>query len=108
MHEFGITRSVIEICEENSAGAAVKRVTIQIGKLSAIMPDAIRFCFDICAQGTVVEGAFLEILETPGRAKCADCSLEFEIQGLLDQCMCGSRRFRVIAGEELLVKELEV
>ena len=66
MHELGITRSVIAICVENSGGAVVKRVTLEIGKLSAILPDAVRFCFDICAKGTVVEGAALEILEIQG------------------------------------------
>ena len=32
-------------------GRKVTRVTLEIGKLSAIMPDAIRFCFDVVAQG---------------------------------------------------------
>ena len=32
----------------------------------AVMPDAIRFCFDICAKGTVLEGARLDIEVTPG------------------------------------------
>ncbi|MEP7271708.1 MAG: hydrogenase maturation nickel metallochaperone HypA, partial [Acidobacteriota bacterium] len=57
MHELGITRSIVGICVEHSAGARVKRVTVEIGKLSAIMPDAVRFCFDVCAKGTAVEGA---------------------------------------------------
>lgn len=60
MHELGITRSVVAICAEDFGGAAVKRVTLEIGKLSAIVP--VQFCFDVCAKGTVVEGASLEIL----------------------------------------------
>ena len=35
-----------------------------------ILPDAIRFCFDLCSEGTVAEGAELEIIETPGPARC--------------------------------------
>lgn len=108
MHELGITRSVVAICAENSGGSAVKRVTLEIGKLSAIMPDAIRFCFDICAKGTLVEGAALEILEIPGKALCADCGTEFEMTDLVGRCKCGGRSLSIVAGEELKVKEMEV
>lgn len=69
MHEFGITQNIVAIVTEHAKGAKVQRVLLEIGKLSAIMPDAIRFCFDICTQGTVLEGATLEILEIQiGRA----------------------------------------
>jgi hydrogenase nickel incorporation protein HypA/HybF len=108
MHELGITRSVVAICAENSGGVAVKRVTLEIGKLSAILPDAVRFCFDICAKGTVVEGATLEILEIAGKALCADCGGEFALNDLVGRCSCGSNDLKIIAGEELKVKEMEV
>jgi len=108
MHELGITRSVVAICAENSNGARVLRVTLEIGKLSAIMPDAVRFCFDICASGTVVEGATLEILETPGLAKCKSCGSNVELRQIVGRCFCGSNDLQIIAGEELKVKEIEV
>ena len=49
------------------------RVRLEIGQLAAVMPDAMRFCFDVCARNTVLEGAALEIVEIPGRALCDDC-----------------------------------
>ncbi|MBA3731738.1 MAG: hydrogenase maturation nickel metallochaperone HypA, partial [Gammaproteobacteria bacterium] len=52
MHELGITQSIVEMVAGRAADARIQRVTVEIGKLSAILPDAIRFCFDICAQGT--------------------------------------------------------
>ncbi len=108
MHELGITRSVIAICAENSGGAAVKRVTLEIGKLSAILPDAVRFCFDICAKGTVVEGASLEILVIQGQAVCNACGGTVALSELVGRCLCGSNDLQIIAGEELKVKEMEV
>lgn len=108
MHELGITRSVVAICAENAGGATVKRVTLEIGKLSAILPDAVRFCFEICAQGTLVEGAHLEILEIEGKARCADCGVEFKMDDIVGRCACGSRNLKITAGEELKVKEMEV
>lgn len=108
MHELGITRSVVAICAENSGGEVVKRVTLEIGKLSAILPDAVRFCFDIVAKGTVVEGATLEILEIPGKAQCQSCGAYVELSDLVGRCSCGSNDLKIIAGEELKVKEMEV
>jgi hydrogenase nickel incorporation protein HypA/HybF len=86
----------------------VKRVALEIGKLSAIMPNAVRFCFDICAKGTVVEGATLEILEIAGLGKCKVCGGNVELKQLVGRCVCGSNDLQIIAGEELKVKEMEV
>ena len=67
MHELSITRSVVEAVAERADGSRVTRVRLQIGKQSAVMPEAIRFCFDLCAEDTLLAGARLEIEETPGQ-----------------------------------------
>lgn len=64
--EFGIAHQLIEICAAASGGARITRVALEIGKLSAVLPDAVRFCFDAATEGTVAEGAELEIIEVPG------------------------------------------
>lgn len=108
MHELSIANSVVELCEEHARGARVLRVTLEIGRLSAVMPDAIRFCFDVCAKDTAVEGAALEIIETPGRARCLDCGADVALGDLLDRCACGSANLELLAGSELKIKEMEV
>ncbi len=50
MHELGITQNIVAIVSERAGEQKVCRVKLEIGKLSAIFPDAIRFCFDICAK----------------------------------------------------------
>ncbi len=107
MHELGITRSVVAICAERAPGARVTRVTLEIGKLSALLPDAVRFCFDICAQGTPLEGATLEIIATPGRARCRDCSRETAVSEIIGRCACGGTNLEIIAGQELKIREIE-
>ena len=108
MHELSITRSVVAICAEQSKGAKVQRVTLVIGQLSGVMADAVRFCFDICAQGTPVEGARLEIIEPPGLARCRSCGGEVELQMLAARCSCGSANLQMLSGDELTVREMEV
>ncbi len=71
MHELSIATAIVDACAERAGGARVLRVRLEIGQLAAVMPDALRFCFDVCAQGTPLEGAELDIIEIPGRGACA-------------------------------------
>src|ERR1700722_12162992 len=108
MHELSIANGIVELCAARAFGERVTRVRLEIGQLSAVLPDAVRFCFDICAKGTVVEGAMLEIVETPGRALCRDCNSEVAMTQLFGRCCCGSANLHVIAGQELKIKEMEL
>lgn len=108
MHELGITQNIIAIVSENAQNKKVQRVLLEIGQLSAIMPDAIQFCFDICAQDTIVEGAVLEIVEIPGMAKCRQCGHQFYVDKPFGICECGSVELDLITGQELNIKEIEV
>ena len=108
MHELGITRNIVAIVAEAAKGRPVRRVTLEIGKLSGVMSDAVAFCFDIVATGTVLEGASLEIHEIDGRARCEACASEFDVPTLVTPCHCGSRRLMWLRGEELKVKSMEL
>jgi hydrogenase nickel incorporation protein HypA/HybF len=108
MHELSITQNIVAIVGEAAKGRRVTRVTLEIGKLSGVMPDAVAFCFDVVAQGTAAEGASLEVHEIEGLARCETCGLEFEVETLFDPCPCGSVRSKRIRGEELIVKSMEM
>lgn len=108
MHELSITRSIVAICSERAMGAQVRRVTVEVGKLSAVMPESLKFCFDVCTRGTLLEGARLDIVETPGRARCNACGDEVELARPAGRCACGSADLRLIGGEELNIREMEV
>lgn len=108
MHEMGITQNIVSIVSEHAGARKVTRVRLEIGKLSAIMPEAIRFCFDIAAKGTVLENSKLEIVELPGKAKCKDCGGEVLLETLFGTCDCGSRDLQRLSGEELNIKEMEL
>ncbi len=108
MHELGITQNIVAIVLEHAGNQRVQRVVLEIGRLTAVLPDAIRFCFDVCSQGTGLEAAQLEIIETPGLARCRQCHQEVELEQPFGVCRCGSFDLELLQGEELRVKELEV
>jgi hydrogenase nickel incorporation protein HypA/HybF len=108
MHEMAITESVIGAVSERIGPERALRVVLEIGRLSGVMPDALRFCFEICAKDTLLEGATLEIREIAGRAHCGACDSDFEIDALVGLCACGSPELAIVAGRELRIKEVEV
>jgi hydrogenase nickel incorporation protein HypA/HybF len=108
VHELGITQQIVELSIERAGGARVRRVVVEIGKLSAVLPDAVRFCFDLCCEGTPLAGAVLEIHEPPGRGRCRACGGEVPLERPFGECACGSSDLDWISGEELRVREIEV
>jgi len=108
MHELGITRNIVAIVGDAAGGRRVRRVHLDVGELSGVMPDAIAFCFEAVARGTMLEGAALEIRKIEGRARCDSCALELVTQTLFTACSCGSRCLTRLQGEELNIKSMEL
>lgn len=108
MHELGITQEIVALVSERAQGAQVRRVVVEIGKLSAVLPDAVRFCFDLCCEETVVAGAALEIREIPGRARCRACNAEVLLERPFGRCGCGNTDLEWLSGEELSIREIEL
>ena len=64
MHELGITQSIVDIAARTARDQGAERivsVTVEIGSLSGVIPDAVEFCFEACSQGTLLEGSRLLI-----------------------------------------------
>jgi hydrogenase nickel incorporation protein HypA/HybF len=108
MHEVGITQEIVALAESRGCGRRVLRVVVEIGRLTAVFPDAVRFCFDLCAEGTAVEGAELRIIETAGTARCRQCGGVMELDRPFGQCCCGCTDLDWLTGEELRITEIEV
>jgi hydrogenase nickel incorporation protein HypA/HybF len=108
MHELSIADGIVEHCVARANGARVLRVRLEIGRLSCVAPEALRFCFDVCAKDTVVEDAVLDIIAIDGQAHCHGCGEDIKIGSFIDSCACGSRNLQVIAGNGLTLKDMEV
>jgi hydrogenase nickel incorporation protein HypA/HybF len=112
MHEMSLAESVLQIIEESARTQNFKHVrfvVLEIGKMAAVEPDAMRFCFDAVVRGTLAEGAQLQIIETPGAGICLACDAQVEMQEQYGLCpACGSPRLKITAGNHMRVKDLAV
>lgn len=108
MHELSITQSVVNTVLERVPDTRIASVRLEIGKLSGIVADSVRFCFDLVVAGTLLEGARLDIDEPGGRAHCADCDTEFDVDDIIMLCPCGSANVALLTGQELRIRSVEV
>ncbi|MBI5483572.1 MAG: hydrogenase maturation nickel metallochaperone HypA [Deltaproteobacteria bacterium] len=109
MHEMSITQGIITLCLEHCNGRRVTSLEVEIGELSTVVPEAIEFCFEACSRDTLLEGAQLVIIRTPGRGMCQECGSETPLTELFGACRhCGSGQVIIMAGEEMRVREIEV
>lgn len=108
MHELGITQSVVDTVLDAVAESRITRLRLEIGALSGVVPDAVRFCFDVVVTGTALEGAELDIVHSPGRGACRECGAEFELRDVIVLCDCGSADVAVLDGQQLRVTSVEV
>jgi hydrogenase nickel incorporation protein HypA/HybF len=108
MHELALMESLVTAVVDGVGDSRVSVVRLEIGRLAGVVPDALRFCFDVCTQGTVLEGASLEIVEIPGRARCRDCNREVALETAVSACTCGGFDLQILTGQELRIRNVEV
>jgi hydrogenase nickel incorporation protein HypA/HybF len=109
MHEMSITQGIVEICENSADGRQVLSVTIEIGELSSVIPEAVEFCFEASVRDSALEGTRLIIERVPALGRCLTCFAEFHVRAYYDACpSCGNYGVDILTGDELRVKELEV
>ncbi len=112
MHEMSIAQSLVEIIQEEMSrhnASTLRSVTLHIGKMSAIVPDSLSFCFQVITTGTPLEGARLLMEVIPLRGRCRSCSQAFEIKDYVFVCpTCRSPDIEVTSGQDLSIVEIEV
>lgn len=112
MHEMSIAAGIVEIVEREAkakGAARVTRVMVDIGALSGVDAEAVSFCFSAAAGGTLAEGSMLIVNRIAGMARCGECGEEFVPRDPLVVCTrCQAFGAKILSGEELAVREMEV
>jgi len=113
MHEASIALAIIEaaqkLVDEGKVEGKVAAVCVRVGRLTAVVPENLRFLFEALVRDTPLAGARLEVEEVPVRARCGACRHEFEIDEPFFLCpRCDSPDVLVLTGRELAIEALEV
>ncbi|MGF1581789.1 MAG: hydrogenase maturation nickel metallochaperone HypA [Gemmataceae bacterium] len=110
---MSIAQSLIEMACETATKNNATRITklfLRIGRLSGVVEEALRFSFDIAAEGTPCEGAVVEIEDVVVSVMCPVCD---EPKTLADSYYllcpkCQTPTPQILTGQEMELVSLEV
>jgi hydrogenase nickel incorporation protein HypA/HybF len=112
MHEFSIMESALETAAQKTRAAGstqIHRLKLRVGKLSGVVPEALRFAFDGLKANSLAATADLEIEEVPAVCWCTGCAAEFETPDLRYDCpRCHQPSGNLRRGLEMELASLEI
>lgn len=112
MHELSLMEAVRELALEQARAHGAGRITaitLRIGSLAGVEPEALRFAHEVVMAGSAAEGAALRIETVPARFACEPCQQPFQAEqgdGLCPRCGALSRQ--LLQGRELELASLEL
>jgi len=113
VHELSIAQSIVEAVSDRltelKATGPVRRIALRVGALDAVTPDALRYCFDVVADDTPLEGAELAIEVESVDGICNDCGREFDVEHPTFLCpRCHSADILVEDGQGLTIEAVDL
>jgi hydrogenase nickel incorporation protein HypA/HybF len=112
VHELSVCQALLgqvaEIAQRRGA-SVVERITIEVGPLSGIEPELLAGAFAILRGGGCAAQALLSIEATRVTVSCVGCGAQSPAEPSRLVCAeCGGFRTRVVAGDELRLRRLEL
>ena len=111
MHELTATQRILDaaLAEGRARGGQpVRAVRLQLGVLSGVTEDSIRFYWDLLTPGTAAAGARLEVERLPGRVECRACGRVSEVDDAFPMCpACAGVDLVVLAGDGCAIDAVE-
>ncbi len=111
MHELTATQRILDaaLAEGRARGGQPLRVVrLQLGVLSGVTEDSIRFYWDLLTPGTAAAGARLEVERMPGRVECRGCGRVSDVDDDFPTCpACAGVDLVVLAGDGCAIEAVE-
>ncbi len=112
MHEYPITKRIIEIAVEyavKNGANEVKQINLVVGDYSGYVASSIELYFEIIAEGSICEHAKLNIERVTPKLKCSACGELFTRAPFSFECpFCRGEGIPTDIGQEFYIKSIEV
>jgi hydrogenase nickel incorporation protein HypA/HybF len=111
MHEITIAQSILALAEKAAPknDAVVTSVGLQIGELSGVEIEPLKFALSIIKEDTILQKADLDIEVIEGEAECTQCKTIFPMHYFGSCCpQCRSYFIKILKGRELKILNIIV
>ena len=110
MHELSIATQIVKLATKHAEAASAKcvsQVELDIGKLSGIELEALRFALSVATRETLLEDTEFHINSIEPVFACSSCHHRYSPGITAGECpSCGQARPVLIEGNELQIKSL--
>lgn len=117
MHEFSVAAGIIETVIDEAKKHGAKKVTkivLEIGPLSMISTEQLKFALGILAEGTIAEGAKTDYIDLPVKTECEKghhgevIPEKKDLMMIMSKLICPvcGEKARAVGGRECLIKEI--
>ena len=110
MHEFSVTKSLIELCEqeaEKNGLENVHQIHLKLGKFTGFSSESIKFYFHYLSSKTRCHNAEIVCEEIPIKIQCHNCDKLSTIDEPIMLCPgCGSQNIEIVSGREFYVESI--
>jgi hydrogenase nickel incorporation protein HypA/HybF len=109
VHELSLCDAILGTTTKYADGRPVSQVTVRIGHLRQVVPDALRFGWELLTEPTDLKGCELVIEQIPATVECRECRAVTTLDLPILSCgTCGSFEVTLLTGEEFLIVALEL
>ena len=112
MHELSIAQNIVEIIQQRipeSEWNHVIAVRVRIGAVAGIVPDSLKFSFQVITADSALCNTKLITEHIPFRVHCHTCDTITENEDGFAKCgECESIDIEVLSGSELHVVDIEL
>lgn len=108
MHELALCEGVLSVALEAAGGQEIARVKVRVGELQRVLPESWDMCWQMVTMNTRAMESRSELAPIAARVLCQSCGSEGPPAAPLDCGTCGSHSVLVVAGDEILVEEVEL
>jgi hydrogenase nickel incorporation protein HypA/HybF len=109
MHELSICSAIANTAAKHADGRSVSRVTVRIGHLRQVVPDALQFSWEVVSSTTELKDAALVIEQIPAVVECTKCGARTTLDLPILACgKCEGFDVKLLSGEELQVVSIDL
>ncbi len=112
MHETSMAYAILDIVSKIMSDHPGKQLTIvhlQIGQMSAVVPELLQSAYEGIIQNSPLENSKLVINIIPIQGTCLQCNKSFTLEEFVFSCPhCQSYEIQVTHGNELHILSIEV
>jgi hydrogenase nickel incorporation protein HypA/HybF len=108
VHELALCEAVLAVAFDAAGDREIARVKVRVGQLQRVLPESWEMCWRMASLDSTAAHSVSELAEEPARVRCRSCGVDDAPLAPLDCAHCGSPSVDVVAGDAIVVEEIEL